>query len=125
MSATVLAVHDDIAFLFALAVQLKRSRVNLIPAISVRNAERLLAELKLEPALLIINCKIKGVCAFATESQRRSPALKVVSIDSEGHHCLKCRYLISATIVGSQSQLTDRWADLVRALAHQSLTVSQ
>ena len=112
MSATVLAVHNDIAFLFALALQLEHSRVCLIPAPSVKNAQRLLTELKLQPDLLVINCKIRGVCAFAEESLKRWPALRVVAIASEGHRCLKCRSLLVGTIGDAPSPAIDQWVSL-------------
>ena len=125
MSVTVLAVNNDIAFLFALALQLEHSRVGLIPAHSVKNAERLLSELKVQPDLLIINCKVRGVCPFAAESLKRWPALKVVAILSEGHRCLKCRGLLAATIGDSPSPMIDRWVGLVRTLTNQSQTARQ
>ena len=126
MSATVLAVHNDIGFLSSLALRLERSRVNLIPAPSVRNLELLLAELQVEPDLLLINCKIQGVCAFAAESMKRWPKLKVVAIFSEGHRCLQCSHLLVGTIIDSQSPLIDGWVGLVLALTNiDSLVKSQ
>jgi hypothetical protein len=121
----VLAVHNDIAFLLALAVELVHSGVNLIPAASVRSAERLLAELKLQPDLLVLNCKIQGVCAFAAESLKQWPAQKVVAIVSKGHRCLKCRSLLVATIEDSPSPRIDRWVGFVRMLIPQSYAVTQ
>jgi hypothetical protein len=125
MSVTVLAVHNDIAFLFALALQLEPNHVGLIPSASVKNAERLLCELKLQPDLLIINCKIWGVCAFASESLKRWPELKVVAVVSEGHRCFRCRGLLVATIGDSPSSVIDQWAGLVQTLTHKRRVATQ
>jgi hypothetical protein len=125
MSVTVLAVHNDIAFLFALALQLEPNHVGLIPSASVKNAERLLCELKLQPDLLIINCKIRGVCAFASESLNRWPELKVVAVVSEGRRCFRCRSLLVATIGDSPSPVIDQWASLVQTLTHKRRVATQ
>jgi hypothetical protein len=125
MPVTVLAVHNDIAFLFALALQLEHDRVALIPSSSVKSAERLLSELKVRPDLLIVNCKIRGVCAFAEESLKRWPALKMVAVVSEGHRCIKCRCLFASIIGDSPSPMIDRWVNLVRTLTHQRELATQ
>lgn len=122
---TVLAVHNDIGFLFALALQLVHRRVNLIPASSVKNAERLLAELQLQPDLLIVNCKMQGVCALGADSLKRWPALKVVAIVSEGHRCLKCRRLLVATLEDAPSPRIDRWVGFLRMLTSESHSATQ
>jgi hypothetical protein len=118
MPVTILAVHNDIAFLFALALKLENSQIGLIPAHSVKNAERLVTELGLEPDLLIINCKIRGVCAFATESLKRWPAVKVVAIVSENQRCLDCRRAVVATIRESPSPTIAQCVDIVSTLTH-------
>jgi len=125
MSATVLAVHNDIAFLLALAIQLEDRHIGLIPAPSVKNAEQLLKELRLQPDLLIVNCRIRGVCAFAAQSLKRWPSLKVVAIVSEGHQCLKCKDLLVTTVGDSSSPMVDRWVGLVRTLMQQEHIATQ
>jgi len=125
MAVTVLAVHDDVAFLFALALQLEPRGVALLPADSVKSAERLSSELKLRPDLLIINCKLRGTCAFAAESLQRWPALKVAAVVSKGHRCARCRHLLDATIEDSSAPEIASWRTLVLTLIHQKHMATQ
>jgi hypothetical protein len=122
---TVLAVHDDFAFLLALAVELVRNRIHLIPARSVRDVERLLSELDLQPDWLILNCEIQGVCALAEESLKQWPTVRVIAIVSEGQPRLKCRRLAVATIENSAPPAVDRWVSILRTLTREYDSVLQ
>lgn len=125
MHSTVLAVHNDLALLFALALQLDARGVSLIPAHSVHDAQRLLSELRLQPDLLIVNCKLRGVCSFAVDSFNQWPALHVVAVVSEGHPCQTCKHLLAATIGDSSTHSIDRWLKLILAVMHQTQTTTQ
>ena len=118
MAATVLAVHDDIGFLLALAGELHKRRIALIPAATVPQAERLLVELGLKLDVLIIDCNIRTVCSFAAAMHKRSPALRVVGITSDRRRCAKCRDLLTTTVSRSEAQVVQWWVALIETLVH-------
>jgi len=116
MPATVLAVHNNVAFLLALAVQLENRKIHLIPAATVRQARSLLDKLKLKPRVVIVNCRLSGVCQFAMELQERRPRPKIAGIVSEGSSCAKCRAILSATVEMAPQQTPQMWVGVIRAL---------
>ena len=58
-------VDDDLGFTFALADALASRGIALVPARSVTQARSLFKSLKPNVGLLIINCRVHGVCALA------------------------------------------------------------
>ena len=116
MPAVVIAVHNDVGFLAAMAGELQKQRIALIPASTSSQAERLLAELKVKPDLLIIECKIRNVCSFAAAMRQRRAALKVVGLISEPQKCARCRELLTTTVYGSRTRMIQWWVALIKVL---------
>ena len=123
MFGTILAVHKDIGLLFALAVTLENYKIGVIPAASVKQAHLLLKQLKPELDLLIIQCRIRGVCRFAAEARQRRPGLRVIGVLSEPHACGTCQDKFAASIQDQQSYEVQKLAGLVRHLIRQSRSV--
>ena len=123
MPRTVIAIDDDIGFLFALASHLESARVVVIPSGSVALAERLLQELALAPDVLVINCRIRGVGAFAARVRRRWPDLKVVAIVSERGRCGSSKAIVKAFLPDQRPRRAETvrdWARLLRATLGES-----
>lgn len=116
MMGTVLAVHDDLAMLFALAVRLEGRNIALVPARSVSQAEILLKELGFQPDLLLIDCAKRGTGKFAAVMRECNPALAVVGITSPRHQCKGCRKLLSATVEAFSERQLEEWVDLIERL---------
>jgi DNA-binding NtrC family response regulator len=116
MMGTVLAVHDDLAILFALAVRLEGRTIALVPARSVNHAKVLLQELRFQPDVLLINCAKRGTGKFAAAMRECNPALAVVGITSGRHQCKSCRKLLSATVEGSSERQLEELTGLIERL---------
>ena len=113
----VLMVDGDIGFLFVLARELDHRRISLIPSASVKQARLTLARLKPTIDILIINCQLLGVCAFAREMVRHNAKLEVIGIVSGNHQCSSCRQLL--TLISQDSEIREarwiqKWASLIQ-----------
>ncbi len=122
---TVLAVDDyDPAFLFALAVVLKRFDIWLIPAASTEQARLLHGHMGAKLDLLVINCSVRGVCQFAAAMAVHVPGLKVVGVTREGHTCGTCSKLLSA-MLGDQrprsESVIQQWTKTIRRIVQQDV----
>jgi hypothetical protein len=117
----VLMVDGDIGFLFVLARELDHRRISLIPSGSVKQARLTLASLKptIETIdMLIIDCQLSGVCAFAREMVRHNAQLEVIGLVSGNHQCSSCRQLL--TLISQDPELREargiqKWAGLIQA----------
>ncbi len=116
-------MHKDIGLLFALAVTLENHKIGVIPAASVKQAHLLLKQLKPELDLLIVQCRIRGVCRFAAEARQRRPGLRIIGVLSESHACGPCQEHFAASIQDQQSYEVQKLAGLVRHLIRQSRSV--
>ena len=83
----VLMVDDDLGFTFALADALASRGIALVPARSVTQARSLFKSLKPNVGLLIINCRVHGVCALAAEMVPDDRSLAVAGIRSAQAQC--------------------------------------
>jgi len=107
---TVLIVDADIGFLLVLAQELGHRGIGLIPSGSVRQARSMLVKLKPRPTIdvLIINCRLSGVCALATEMVQHNAKVEVIGLVSGNHQCSTCRKLL--TMVSQDPEVRDvRW----------------
>ena len=93
--ALVLMVDGDVALLLVLAKELDQRGIGLIPAGSAVQGRSLMAKLKPVVDMLIINCRVPGVCALAAEMVGRKPGLEVIGIISGHHQCNSCRPLLT------------------------------
>lgn len=114
---SVLVVDGDIGFLLVLAQELSHRGISLIPSSSARQARSMLAKMKPAIDVLIINCRVSGVCALASDLVRRNARLEVVGIVSGVHQCSSCRQLL--TYVSREPQPPElrairRWATLIQ-----------
>jgi len=120
MQGTVLALHKDIGLLFAVAVALENDKIGLIPAASVKQAHLLMKELSPRLDVLIIECRIRGVCRFADGVRERVPDAGIVGVLSESHDCGACRNLLTATLRADQANEVQRWASVIRTLVRRN-----
>ena len=112
----VLAIHDDIAALFALALALQHCHIDLIPATTIQEAQELLAEVNAAPDILLVNCAIDGTFRLAKTLRERLPALKVVVIDPDKDHpCPHDEEFFTARSASAGSIPT--WAGIICSLA--------
>ena len=113
----VLIVDDEPGFTFALAEALASRGIALVPARSVMQARSLLKSLKLNVGLLIINCRIHGVCALAAEMVRDDRSLAVAGILSAQGQCGRCRHLLGERFQDPEDRLPnllEQWVTLIR-----------
>ena len=113
----VLMVDDDLGFTFALADALASRGIALVPARSVTQARSLLKSLKPNVGLLIINCRLHGVCALAAEMVRDDRSLAVAGILSAQVQCSRCRHLLGELFQDPEDRLPrllERWVTLIR-----------
>lgn len=88
-------VDSDIALLLVLAHELDQRGISLLPAGSPRQARLLIAKVQSMIDILIINCKVPGVCGLAAEMVGHNPAVEVIGIVSGGWQCSSCRALLT------------------------------
>jgi hypothetical protein len=93
--ATVLMVDADIALLLILADELDQRGISLIPSGSARQARLLGASLKPMIDVLIVNCKVAGVCTLAAEMVGPNPLLEIIGIVAGACQCSSCRALLT------------------------------
>ena len=116
---SILVVDRELGFMFALSQALRKRRIAAIPACSVAEAETLIADLRPELAVLVINCSCPGVCAFAMELRQRLSQLQVVGITYPGRQCRQCAPVLAATLKHPEDRRPDRiehCAELVSSL---------
>jgi len=124
---SVLVVDGDIAFLLVMAQELARKGISLIPSTSVREARSVLQKLNPTIDILIVNCRITGVCGLASEMRRRVTGLDVVAIVSGNRQCAACRRLLTfvakdierpeARGIQNWGRLIDNWLAAKRRIA--------
>lgn len=110
-----LAIHDDIGALLALAIALKRCRIDLIPATTVPEALHLLTYGERLPDIVIVNGAIDGSFSLAKTLCRLQPALKAIGIVSDARGFSDQAFL-SATFASSRCSIS-RWARTICSLA--------
>jgi DNA-binding NtrC family response regulator len=113
----VLMVDNDPGFMFALADALASRGIALVPAQSVMQARSLLKSLKPNVGLLIINCRVRGVCALAAEMVQDDRSLAVAGILSAQGQCSSCRHLLGEHFQDPEDRLpklVERWVTLIR-----------
>lgn len=110
-----LAIHDDIGALLALAIALRRCRIDLIPATTVPEALDLLTYGERVPDIVIVNGAIDGSFSLAKDLCRLQPALKAIGIVSDAHGFSDPGFL-AATFAASPCSIS-RWARTICSLA--------
>jgi DNA-binding response OmpR family regulator len=94
--------------MWALAESLKTRGIETIPSTSIEEAEAILAALRPDLALLIVNCAFERACVFAEQLRDKYQHLKVIGITSRGHRCRKCARLMIATLSHPEDRAPDR-----------------
>src|SRR3984893_5389900 len=113
----VLMVDDNLRFTFALAGALASRGIALVPARSVMQARSLLKALTPNVGLIIINCRLHGVCALAVRMVRDDRSLAVAGILSAQGQCSTCRHLMGELFQDPEDrlpELLERWVTLIR-----------
>jgi hypothetical protein len=113
----VLMVDDDLGFTLALAGALASHGIVLVPARTVIQARSLLRLHKPKVGLLIINCRIHGVCALATEMVRNDRSLAVSGILSARGQCTRCRHFLGEVFQDPEDrlpELLEQWVTMIR-----------
>jgi hypothetical protein len=91
----VLMVDSDIAVLLVLAHELDQRGISLIPAGTARQARVLSARVQSMIGILIVNCKVPGVCGLAAEMVGHNPLLEVIGIVAGAWQCSSCRTVLT------------------------------
>jgi len=121
---TVVMVDDDIIPLLFLAHELHQRGINLIPAKSVKDARTAIAALELSLDVLIVNCRVSGVCTLTKETVKFQKSLEVIGVVSGYHQCSSCRAFL--TYCFQDSELRDlRWMHRLVSLIQSRLTKRQ
>ena len=113
----VLMVDDDLGFMFVLAGALASRGIALVPARSVLQARSMLRALTPNVGLLIINCRIHGVCALAAGMVREDRSLAVAGILSSRGQCTRCRHLFGEVFQDPEDrlpELLEQWVTMIR-----------
>lgn len=92
---SVLMVDSDIALLLVLAHELDQRGISVFPAETPRQARVLIAKMKATIDILILNCKVPGVCGLAGEMVDRDALLEVIGIVAGAGQCSSCRALLT------------------------------
>ncbi|PWU10086.1 MAG: hypothetical protein C5B51_05010 [Terriglobia bacterium] len=82
--ASVLLLDDDLGFMVALSLELRKLSIDAIPARSALEAELLVDALQLELNVLVVNWECPGAQSIAQQLQGRMGTLPVISIQREG-----------------------------------------
>jgi hypothetical protein len=110
-------VDDDLGFTFALAEALASRGIALVPARSVIQARSFLRSLRPKVGLLIINCRVRGVCDLATEMVREDRSLAVAGILSSLGQCTRCRHFLGEVFLDPEDrlpELLEQWVTMIR-----------
>ena len=110
-----LAIHDDVGALLALAIALRRWRIDLIPATTVPEALHLLTYGERLPDIVIVNGAIDGSFSLAKTLRRLQPALKAIGIVSDSNG-FSDQGFFAATFASSRCSIP-RWARTICSLA--------
>jgi DNA-binding NtrC family response regulator len=105
---TILILDRELGFMWALAESLKTRGIETIPSTSVEEAEAILAALRPDLALVIVNCALERACALAEQLRDNYQHLKVIGITSRGHRCRKCARLLIATLSDPEDRAPGR-----------------
>jgi hypothetical protein len=120
----VLMVDGDLGVMYALANQLDGRRISLIPAASIKQAGSQLTKPEPNIDILIIICRVIGVCALAEQMVRRHAALGVIGIVSNSHQCASCRKLLTFCAHGPEPR-DFRWTHKMVILISSRLSKKQ
>ena len=115
-----LAIHDDIGALLALAIELQRCHLDLIPARTVPEAREFLGYGGPPPDVLLVNYAIEGAPALATTLRERYPALGVIGISSDADHpCGDAHALLTAELASAQCSIP-KWVRIICSVVKES-----
>ena len=118
-SPAVLIFDDELGFLFALSEELGKRGIAAYPARALKETESLIARLGLKPALLVINCRCRGACAFADAVGKHRRDLKIVALVSGSSSCQSCAEKVIAQLRDPEDKFPERiphCADVIQDL---------
>ena|SRR5579884_4436405 len=107
-SPAVLIFDDELGFLFALSEELGKRGIAAYPALTLKETESLIARLRLRPALLVINCRRRGACAFADAVGKQRRDLKIVALVSGASSCQSCGERVAAQLRDPEDKVPER-----------------
>jgi DNA-binding NtrC family response regulator len=114
---TVLIVDDDLGFAFWLGQALDRAGYEAWPAQGVTAAESLLAEVKLQIDLLVINASLPRALALATYLGRNRADFKVIAVYEEPGDVVRPFFEASAVHDKPEAinaETASEWVQIVR-----------
>jgi hypothetical protein len=123
-SSAVLIFDDELGFLFALSEELGKRAIAAYPARTIKETESLIARLRLKPALLVINCRRRGACAFAEAISKHWRELRIVALVSASSSCRKCGERVVAQLRDPEDKTPERiphCADVIQDLLRKGL----
>lgn len=115
----VLAIHDDVALMFALAFSLNELGVDLLPARTVAEGIELLSAFSVTPEVLLIDCGAARVLSYARALRFRTPNLKVVGFRSESNPCAEYKELLSTIVDPVECSIT-KCAHIIGSLVEET-----
>ncbi len=116
---TVLVLDGDLGFLLALAQELSNRQILAVPARTSRQALSFLARFRLEPDLIVLNCRIPGACSVAGEIAGKRPHVHILALMSDGNECAECSGLITSRLHDPEDKAPDRipsFVDLIQRI---------
>lgn len=121
-SPTVLVLDGELGFMFALSMELSKRHISVVPARTAREARSTMTRYRLDPDILVINCKSPGACPLAEELAQRHKSVRVVAMVSERFQCNKCAGRIAARLRDPEDELPEaipHCADVIEALVNE------
>lgn len=107
-SLAVLIFDDELGFLFALSEELGKRGISAYPARTLKETESLVARLRLRPALLVVNCRRRGACAFADALGKQRRDLKIVALVAATSLCRGCADRVMAQLRDPEDKSPER-----------------
>lgn len=123
-SPAVLIFDDELGFLFALSEELGKRAIAAYPALTLKETESLIVRLRLRPALLVLNCRRRGACAFADAVGKQRRDLKIVALVSGSSSCQNCADRVVAQLRDPEDKFPGRiphCADVIEDLLREHL----
>ncbi len=107
-SPAVLIFDEELGFLFALSEELGKRGIAAYPARTLNETESLIARLRLGPALLVLNCRRRGACAFADAVGKQFGDLRVVALVTGASSCQRCAERVVARLRDPEDKSPER-----------------
>src|SRR5689334_1499966 len=107
-SSTVLILGGDLGFVFALSQELTKRNISAFPARTAREARSMIARFRLDPDVVVIDCKSPDACSFAEGVAKERRDVEIIGIVCEHYYCKECAERLAATFRDPDDEAPDR-----------------